>query len=145
MWWCTSKNLNMLVNISDIHEENQYKRLYFARIFSTPPPSPKNKNAYQTDIENFVHTCIWRLLNNQPQTTVLFKFSMNMFMKLNYCHAADAQWYMFYSKYIALPTYISINLLEITSLPFTTEIGDPLCIPFFFLQLIRLFYSCKRI
>lgn len=88
---------------------------------------------------------IWRLLNNQPQTTVLFKFSMNMFMKLNNCHAADAQWYMFYSKYIALPTYISFNLHEITSLPFTTEIGDPLCIPFFFLQLIRLFYTCKRI
>lgn len=54
-----------------------------------------------------------------------------MFMKLNNCHAADAQWYMFYSKYIALPTNISFNLLEITSLPFTTEIGDPLCIPFF--------------
>lgn len=55
-------------------------------------------------------------------------------MKLNNCHAADAQWYVCSTVNTLhyLRTCISFNLLEITSLPFTTEIGDPLCIPFFF-------------
>lgn len=59
----------MLVNISDIHEENQYKRLYFARIFSTPPPSPKNKNAYHTDIENlFISNSRYMKITEQSTT-----------------------------------------------------------------------------
>lgn len=58
----------MLVNISDIREEKQFKGWNF---FSPPPP-PKNKNAYHTDIENvFISYSRYIKITEQSTTTYL--------------------------------------------------------------------------
>lgn len=57
----------MLVNISDIREEKQFKGWNF---FSPPPP--KNKNAYHTDIENlFISYSRYIKITEQSTTTYL--------------------------------------------------------------------------
>lgn len=58
----------MLVNISDIREEKQFKRLEF---FPPPPLPPKNKNAYHTDIENLFISYRYIKITEQSTTTYL--------------------------------------------------------------------------
>lgn len=59
----------MLVNISDIREEKQFKRLEF---FPSPPLPQKNKNAYHTDIENlFISYSRYIKITEQSTTTYL--------------------------------------------------------------------------
>lgn len=57
----------MLVNISDIREEKQFKGWNFFH-----PPPPKNKNAYHTDIENvFISYSRYIKITEQSTTTYL--------------------------------------------------------------------------
>lgn len=58
----------MLVNISDIREEKQFKGWNFFH----PHPPPKNKNAYHTDIENvFISYSRYIKITEQSTTTYL--------------------------------------------------------------------------